>query len=80
MTMPLFVRDIAQMIDSKLVNFCVLDRGELNMVSDNVADARFLRRVLFALVGLTLLSGILAGVTTVQAMNANPSTCVFGCQ
>ncbi len=50
------------------------------MVSNGVADAVFLRRVLIALVSLTVLTGVLAGVTTVQAMNANPSTCVFGCQ
>ena len=34
-----------------------------------VADVKFLRRVFFALVGLTVLTGILAGVTTLQAMN-----------
>ena len=41
------------------------------MGSNRVADVKFLRRVLFALVGATLLTGALAGVTMVQAMNAN---------
>ena len=50
------------------------------MGSNGVADVKFLRRVLFALVGATLLTGILAGVTTVQAINSDPSTCVVGCQ
>ena len=39
------------------------------MGSNVVADVKFLRGVLFALVGLTVLTGILAGVTTLQAMN-----------
>jgi hypothetical protein len=43
------------------------------------ADAKFLRRVLMALVGLTLVSGAVAGFTTVQAMNAKP-VCEAGCQ
>ena len=34
------------------------------------ADAKFLRRVLVALVGLTVLTGAVAGITTVYAMNA----------
>jgi hypothetical protein len=50
------------------------------MGSNVVADAKFLRRVLFALVGLTVMTGLLAGFTTVQSMNANPTTCMFGCQ
>lgn len=50
------------------------------MGSNVVADVKFLRGVLFALVGLTVLTGILAGVTTVQALNDNPSTCAFVCQ
>ncbi len=43
------------------------------------ADAKFLRGVLMALVGLTLVSGAVAGFTTVQAMNAKP-VCEAGCQ
>jgi hypothetical protein len=33
------------------------------------ADAKFLRRVLLTLVGLTMVTGVLAGVTAVHAMN-----------
>jgi hypothetical protein len=39
----------------------------MNSVSVS-ADAKFLRRVLMALVGLTLATGAVAGFTTVQAM------------
>ena len=43
--------------------------GEIVMNSVSVsADAKFLRRVLMALVGLTLATGAVAGFTTVQAM------------
>ncbi len=34
------------------------------------ADVKFLRRVLVALVGLTILTGVVAGFTAVHAMNA----------
>lgn len=34
------------------------------------ADAKFLRRVFVALVGLTMVTGAVAGFTTVHAMNA----------
>jgi hypothetical protein len=44
------------------------------------ADAKFLRRVLLGLVGLTLITGALAGFTTVQAMNAAAVACVTNCQ
>jgi len=50
------------------------------MSSTVVADAKFLRRVFFGLVGLTVMAGVLAGFTTVQAMNANPATCLYNCQ
>ncbi|WP_196504703.1 hypothetical protein [Aestuariivirga litoralis] len=43
------------------------------------ADAKFLRRVMFALVGLTLISGAVAGFTTVQAMNNGGISCAQGC-
>ena len=39
------------------------------MGSNVDADVKFLRRVLYALVGLTVLTGALAGVATVHAMN-----------
>ena len=46
----------------------------MNSVSVS-ADAKFLRRVLMALVGLTLATGAVAGFTTVQAMTT-PDTVV----
>jgi hypothetical protein len=49
----------------------------MNTVSVS-ADAKFLRRVLMALVGLTLVSGLVAGFTTVQAMHTKPF-CETGC-
>ena len=50
------------------------------MGSNVVADVKFLRGVLFALVALTVLTGVLAGVTTVQALHDDPPTCVLVCQ
>ena len=44
------------------------------------ADAKFLRRVLMVLVGLTLMSGAVAGFTTVQAMKAEAVMCAINCQ
>ena len=44
------------------------------MTGENMrADARFLRRVLVALVGLTLMTGVVAGITAVHAMNMQAS-------
>ena len=44
------------------------------MTGENMrADARFLRRVLVALVGLTLMTGVVAGITAVHAMNTQAS-------
>jgi hypothetical protein len=37
------------------------------------ADVKFLRRVLVALVGLTLVSGAIAGFATIQALKAQAS-------
>jgi len=55
--------------------------GEFRMSSVSVkADAKFLRRVLLGLVGLTMITGALAGFTTVQAMNAAAAACVINCQ
>ena len=44
------------------------------------ADAKFLRRVLLGLVGLTIMSGAVAGFTTVQAMKAEAVLCAVNCQ
>ena len=50
-------------------------------VSSSVqADAKFLRRVFFGLVMLTLMTGAMAGVTTVQAMTESAGHCVLFCQ
>ena len=49
------------------------------MSSNVVADAKFLRRVFFGLIGLTLITGAVAGFTTVNAMNAGSTVCVAGC-
>ncbi len=43
------------------------------------ADAKFLRRVLFGLVSLTLMTGAVAGFTTVQTMNAE-TACTLNCK
>jgi fluoride ion exporter CrcB/FEX len=43
------------------------------------ADAKFLRRVLFGLMGLTLMTGAVAGFTTVQTMQAEAVTCTLNC-
>ena len=37
------------------------------------ADAKFLRLIFMTLVGLTLLTGLVAGVTAVRTLNAQPS-------
>ena len=47
---------------------------------DSVVDAVFLRRILYAMIGLAMLTGVIATVTAVEAVKANPSTCVFACQ
>jgi hypothetical protein len=44
------------------------------------ADAKFLRRVLMGLVVLTLFTGGMAGLATVQAMSSNPGSCLLFCQ
>jgi len=45
------------------------EKIEMNSTSVS-ADAKFLRRVFLALVGLTLATGAVAGFTTVQAMTS----------
>jgi len=44
------------------------------------ADAKFLRRVLFGLMGLTLMTGAVAGFTTVQTMKAEAVACSMSCK
>jgi hypothetical protein len=43
------------------------------------ADAKFLRRVFLGLVFLTLVTGAMAGLTTVQAMTDKAGHCIFLC-
>jgi hypothetical protein len=43
------------------------------------ADAKFLRRVFLGLVFLTLVTGAMAGLTTVQAMTDKTGHCIFLC-
>jgi hypothetical protein len=44
------------------------------------ADAKFLRRVFLGLVFLTLAAGVMAGLTTVQAMSAKTGQCILLCE
>jgi len=44
------------------------------------ADAKFLRRIFLGLVFLTLVTGGMAGVTTVQAMTGAPGSCAVFCE
>lgn len=44
------------------------------------ADAKFLRRIFLGLVFLTLVTGAMAGLTTVQAMTGETGACVVFCQ
>ncbi|MGQ0484597.1 MAG: hypothetical protein ACT4SY_04510 [Hyphomicrobiales bacterium] len=50
------------------------------MVNPAQADTKFLSRVLLGLVFLTLVTGALAGLTTVQAMTEATGQCYFFCQ
>ena len=44
------------------------------------ADAKFLRRIFMGLVLLTLVTGGLAGFTTVQAMTGSAASCTGNCE
>lgn len=44
------------------------------------ADAKFLRRIFMGLVFLTLVTGAMAGFTTVQAMTGSSGACVMFCE
>ena len=51
------------------------------MASSTVqADAKFLRRIFLGLVLLTLVTGGLAGFTTVQAMTGLSGSCTTNCE
>jgi hypothetical protein len=60
---------------------CELDLWEFLMSSTTVAaDAKFLRRVFMGLVVLTLFTGGMAGLATVQAMSSTPGSCLIFCE
>lgn len=44
------------------------------------ADAKFLRRIFMGLVFLTVVTGAMAGLTTVQAMTGTTGACVVFCE
>jgi hypothetical protein len=44
------------------------------------ADAKFLRRIFMGLVFLTVVTGAMAGLTTVQAMTGASGACVMFCE
>lgn len=44
------------------------------------ADAKFLRRIFLGLVFMTLVTGGLAGFTTVQAMTGTAGGCTIACE
>jgi len=50
------------------------------MGSSVQADAVFLRRIFLGLVFLTLVTGVMAGLTTVQAMTGETGACVVFCE
>ncbi len=50
------------------------------MSSSVQADAKFLRRIFLGLVFLTLVTGGMAGLTTVQAMSGKTGACIIFCQ
>jgi hypothetical protein len=54
--------------------------GGLTVGSSVQADAKFLRRVFLGLVRLTLATGGMAGLTTVQAMTDHTGSCLIFCQ
>jgi hypothetical protein len=54
--------------------------GGLRVGNSVQADAKFLRRVFLGLVLLTLATGVMAGLTTVHAMNGASGSCLFFCQ
>jgi hypothetical protein len=44
------------------------------------ADTKFLRRIFLGLILLTVVTGGMAGLTTVQAMTEQAGHCIFFCQ
>ena len=54
--------------------------GGFKVGSSVQADAKFLRRIFLGLVFLTLVTGGMAGLTTVQAMSDKSGACYIFCQ
>ena len=54
--------------------------GDLEVGTTVQADAKFLRRIFLGLVFMTLLTGGLAGFTTVQAMSGAAGSCAISCE
>jgi len=65
--------------DSQVTPDATILRG-YDVSSSVQADAKFLRRVFLGLVMATLVTGAMAGLTTVQAMTESSGTCVLFCQ
>ena len=55
-------------------------QGDFEVGSSVQADAKFLRRVLLGLVFMTLVTGGLAALTTVQAKSGATGTCLLFCE
>jgi hypothetical protein len=66
-------------VNGRLIRLPQFD-GSFRVGQTVQADARFLRRVLWGLVLLTLVTGGMAGFTTVQAMTEKPGSCLFFCE
>jgi hypothetical protein len=57
----------------------LLKKGTEVNANSAKADAKFLRRILLALVFLTTVAGGMVGFTTVQATNSSPESCTLFC-
>jgi hypothetical protein len=58
----------------------LLQEEGLKVAGSVQADAKFLRRVLLGLVLMTVVTGGMAGFTTVQAMTEQAGHCILFCQ
>ena len=60
--------------------FCATFEVGVKVGTSVQADAKFLRRIFMGLVFLTVMTGAMAGVTTVQAMTGKTGACVMFCE
>ena len=65
--------------DSSFNSGVTILRG-ISVGSSVQADAKFLRRIFLGLVFATLVTGGMAGFTTVQAMTGGTGSCMIFCQ